>query len=221
MLVYSAPPWVDSWYELRAQFAKVDSAGFTGMIISGSPFSPSDLDPLGFPTKRGLLRVLDEAHQFGLTVVAPLPPWPTSHGKDNQGGKWWPDDIAHWILNQRLVQDWVRFFSDHPALAGWIVGQEMSSTTVATHIEGFPIRHWIRAAEEGTTYEAFRPLMAYTSNWAFKSDSWGGTSDPRARLKKIATAVDVILPNNFPIQKCCGNFENKTADITRIAVDAG
>ena len=94
-------------------------------------------------------------------------------------------------------------------------------TTVATHIEGFPIRHWIRAAEEGTTYEAFRPLMAYTSNWAFKSDSWGGTSDPRARLKKIATAVDVILPNHFPIQNCCGNFENKTADITRIAVDAG
>ncbi|MAE69450.1 MAG: hypothetical protein CME06_03155, partial [Gemmatimonadetes bacterium] len=91
----NAPP---DYQSLVADFQQISNLGFTGVILPTSPLvtGTSTTDQFGsqvFPTKRDLMRIMDEANEFGLRVIPRVPAWPTTN--------------TRWSLHQGLVRDWV------------------------------------------------------------------------------------------------------------------
>jgi len=145
----------DSYESLIAHLEEVRDLGFTGVVFETSPVGASghNFGPQVFPTKRELLRIMDEAHELGLFVVPQVPVWPPPHR--------WASNIGRWTLNKGLVRNWVRFFGRHPALGGWLAGNEMSCSTFFDNIECHPLRHWIRDAEHSFDLAASPNIVVY------------------------------------------------------------
>ena len=187
--------------DLDDAFGALADRGFSGVFAP-----PRQGDPASY-SRRGLRVFLDTAECHGLEVIAHLPIFPCCPGGD------WPKERV-------LVESWVGGFSDHPALFGWLLRDEVTLHQIRDLPPSWPVRDWVRAAEDDP--DRFHPLLAYTSEgpfvapWTWSDSLHFNTYDC---LQYFHGNVDIIAPNMLPIQNnLSGNNPRRRYSIaTRLA----
>lgn len=190
LLWWSNDNWRD-FDELHDAFEDLNDAGFTGIV------APPRQGDYSAYSRRGLRIFLDTAECYGLEVMVMLPTFPCcTHQAD------W-----HWPKHAGLVRDWVDAFSDHPALFGWLLRDEVTwSQLDQIRNKPWPIRQWVRETEgnypdKSAHPERFHPLLVFTSEAVFTEFGWPQSGSSFLSVNEFHGVVDGVMPNLLPIQK--------------------
>jgi len=143
-----------------------------------------------YATKREARLVLDAAHTAGMKVILWLPLYPSVAEDHN---------YTALPLVAGLVEEWVAYFDDHPALLGWCYGDEKPLGQIGTAKDHFVLENY----EAIPTVQArFRPIFLYTTDGPFDDGNpvdCGGTK-PKFCLMKMFEIAHILMPNYFPIR---------------------
>ena len=174
--------------ELDDAFSVLAGRGFSGV------FAPPRQSNHSAYSRRGLRVFLDTAELFGLEVVVSLPVYPCCY-------------IADWAKSEVLVKDLVSTLSDHPALFGWLLRDEVTFHQITELADAYDVRDWVREAEGDP--QRFHPVLGFTSEGPFLDPlTWSGNPEPPwvpcasayDCLEHFHGDVDAIVPNMLPIQ---------------------
>ncbi len=182
------------WPELDALLEEASGAGFNAIFLDFSPGVHA------YNTKRELWRFMRLAGCHDLFVVARVPSYPSAG-----------DATVNWPVHRGYAVEWLIEFNDHPALLAWVTGDELSMTDygedddpLGGRIDNHRVLKWARYSENPANGGSgfYRPVLGITGREPLEaaddpSHWFGEYTNPWFVMSRLATAVDIIVPNVF------------------------
>ena len=181
------------WLALDGLFEEASGAGFNAIFLEFSPTVHA------YNTKRELWRIMRLAGCHDLFVVPRVASYPSAG-----------IDTIQWPVHRGHAVEWLTELNDHPALLAWIAGDELSITDyghgddppMSGRIDNHRLLKWARYSENPVNGGSgfYRPVLGVTAEGPFGANGlqiWNGYESPWLVMSRLATAVDIIVPNIF------------------------